>query len=71
MGLNGEVVSDINHLSLCYLPLCATLDVKRRKDRADIGNKGGNKKGGYEWIAIRITHAERKAVKLRERDDKR
>lgn len=62
MGLNGEFVSDINHLGLAYLPLRVTIDVKRGEDSSDTGNKReGNKKkkkGGYEWIVIRITHAE-------------
>lgn len=61
MGLNGEFVSDINHLGLAYLPLRVTIDVKRGEDSFDTGNKReGNKKkeGGYEWIVIRITHAE-------------
>lgn len=63
MGLNGEFVSDINHLGLAYLPLRVTTDVKRGEDSSDTGNKReGNKKkkkrGGYEWIVIRITHAE-------------
>lgn len=67
MGLNAEVVSDINHLSLPYLPLYVTLDVKRRLDSTDTENKDRKIKRGYEWIVIRITYAESKAVKLRER----
>lgn len=67
MGLNGEFVSDINHLGLAYLPLRVTIDVKRGEDSSDTGNKReGNKKkkkrGGYEWIVIRITHAESKTL---------
>lgn len=46
MGLNGEVVSDINHLSLPYLPLCVTIDAKRGKDSADTGNKREKSKKG-------------------------
>lgn len=49
MGLNGEVVSDINHPSLSYLPLCVTLDVKRSTDSANGGYKREEKKKGI-WV---------------------
>lgn len=46
MGLKGAFVSDINHLSLSYLPLYVTLDVKSRKDSTDTGSKRGESKKG-------------------------
>lgn len=44
MGLNGEFVSDINHLGLAYLPLRVTIDVKRGEDSSDTGKKREGKK---------------------------
>lgn len=58
MGLNGEVVSDINHLSLSYLPLYVTLDVKRSAESSDRGYKREGNKRGCEWSVIRITYAQ-------------
>lgn len=66
-----RLYQDINHPSLPYLSLSVTMDTKRRKDRSDTANKRErNKKGGHEWMVIRITYAESKAIKLR-KDERR
>lgn len=71
MGLNGEFVSDINHLGLAYLPLRVTIDVKRGEDSFDTGNKReGNKKKKKGGIRVDCdkdnARRKRNAVKPRE-----